>query len=250
MRIIKLIYKLLSKGYKKLGYRESFSADGEDSILNKYLFGLEKGNYIDIGSNQPILGSNTYKLYLRNWKGICLDPIPNLKKKYKFSRPKDLFINSGIRSNTNNSKLNYYYYASASDLSTFDINRAEKLKREFNRIPTSITEISCLTCRDLIKIANNFFKEYYEIHFLNIDTEGFEYEICKDLFLEKKFPWIICVEELGYNAENIFSSNLYKLMKKNNYGLGSRTFLSSIYVRRDILSKLPSPYLKELIETV
>ena len=77
MRFNKLLYRLLSKLYKKLGYRESFSADGEDSILNKYLFGFEKGNYIDIRSNQPILGSNTYKLYLRNWKGICLDPIPN-----------------------------------------------------------------------------------------------------------------------------------------------------------------------------
>ncbi len=246
MRIIKLIYKLLSKVYVKLGYRESFSADGEDSILHKYLLGFEKGNYIDIGSSQPILGSNTYKLYLRNWKGICLDPLPDLKKKYKFFRPKDLFINSGIRSKTNNSKLKYYYYADVSNLSTVDSDRAEKLKRDFNRIPTSINEISCLSSRDLLKIANKFFIDSYEIHFLNIDTEGFEYEICKDFFLEKKFPWIICVEELGYNAENIVSSNIYKLMKENNYGLGSRTFLSSIYIRNDKLSKLPSPYLKEL----
>ena len=247
MRIIKLIYKFISKVYISLGYRESFSADGEDSILNKYLFGFEKGNYIDIGSNQPIIGSNTYKLYLKNWKGICLDPIPDLKKKYRFYRPKDLFINSGIISKNNNSTLKYYYYAEASDLSTFDINRVDKLKKDFNRIPTSITEINTLTSKDLIKIANKFFKESKEIHFLNIDTEGFEYEICNDFFVEKKFPWIICVEELGYNAENIFSSKVYKLMKENNYCLGSRTFLSSIYLRNDKLSQLPSPYLKELL---
>lgn len=246
MRIIKLIYRFLSKLYCSLGYRESFSADGEDTILNKYLFDLEKGNYIDIGSNQPILGSNTYKLYLKNWQGICLDPLPDLKKKYNFYRPRDLFINSGIVSKKNNSQLNYYYYAEASDLSTFDINRVDKLKKDFNRIPSSIMEISTLTSKDLIKIANKLFKDSSEIHLLNIDTEGFEYEICKDFFLEKKFPWIICVEELGYTADNIFSSNLYKLMKENNYKLGSRTFLSSIYLRKEKLSQLPSPYLKEL----
>ena len=81
---------------------------------------------------------------------------------------------------------------------------------------------------------------------MNIDTEGFEYEICKDFFLEKKYPWIICVEEIGYNVENIVSSNVYKLMKENDYVLGAKTFLSSIYFRNDKLSELPSPYLKEL----
>ena len=96
MSIIKLIYKFASKLFKFLGYRECFSADGEDSILDKYLLGFEKGNYIDIGSNQPIRGSNTFSFYLKNWKGICLDPLPNLKKKYRFYRPKDLFINSGF----------------------------------------------------------------------------------------------------------------------------------------------------------
>ena len=42
MIFIKLLYKLLSKLYTKLGYRESFSAYREDSILNKYLFGFYK----------------------------------------------------------------------------------------------------------------------------------------------------------------------------------------------------------------
>ena len=247
MRITKLIYKFLSKLYKFLGFRVSFSHDGEDSILDKYLLGYEKGNYIDIGSNQPVFFSNTFSLYLKNWNGICLDPLPNLKKKYRFYRPKDLFINSGILSKKNNAKLKYYYYADHADCSTFDSERVDKLKKDFNRNPTSISEISTLTSKDLIKIANKFFKKSNEIHLLNIDTEGFEYDICKDFFLEKKYPWIICIEELGYTAENISLSKVYKLMKENEYVLGARTFLSSIYLRKDKLTQLPSPYLKELL---
>ena len=170
-----------------------------------------------------------------------------MEKKYKLFRPRDLFINSGILSKINKSKLKYYYYQDNPDCSTFDISRVDKLKRDFNRYPTLVNEISTISAKDLIKLSNKFFKNLNEIHLLNIDTEGFEYEICKDFFSENIFPWIICIEELGYNAENIVLSNVYKLMKKNNYFLSSRTFLSSIYVRSDILSKLPSPYLKELI---
>ena len=41
------------------------------------------------------------------------------------------FINSGITSQNNNSTLKYYYYAEASDLSTFDTSRVDKLKKDF-----------------------------------------------------------------------------------------------------------------------
>ena len=81
MQITNLFYKALSRFYKIFGYKASFSSDGEDSILDKYLLNFRKGNYIDIGSNHPILFSNTFLFYLKNWRGICLDPLPFLKKK-------------------------------------------------------------------------------------------------------------------------------------------------------------------------
>ena len=96
MKIISFFYKFLSRIYIKIGYNGTFSDDGEDSILYKYFLEFKKGNYIDIGANHPIIGSNTFFFYLKNWRGICIDPLPFLKKKYRFFRPFDLFINSGI----------------------------------------------------------------------------------------------------------------------------------------------------------
>tara|TARA_A100001035_G_scaffold168272_1_gene133416 strand:- start:122 stop:979 length:858 start_codon:yes stop_codon:yes gene_type:complete len=248
MKAVNLFYRLLSRFNKFFGYKESFSGDGEDSILNKYLLDLKEGNYIDIGSHHPVTLSNTFSFYLKNWKGICLDPLPLLKKKYELYRPSDLFINSGIisKQESNGKKLKYYYYKKHPDCSTFDPDRVEKLRINFNRKPTSIKEVSTITVDDLIKIADKFYNESYEIHLLNIDTEGFELDICKDFFLIQKYPWIISVEEIGYTAENINLSDINKLMKENNYILGARTFLSSIYIRKDKISKLPSPFLKEL----
>jgi hypothetical protein len=248
MNIIILFYKAKSKLLRFLGFTPVFSLDGEDSILNKYFCNFNKGNYIDIGSNEPVKNSNTFAFYLKNWSGICVDPIPYLKRKYKFYRPRDLFINSGISGNSKNSnnELNYYFYKDYPDCSTFDPQRVIKLRKNYRREPTSVTGISILTVAKLLEISSNFFRNNENIHLLNLDTEGFEYEICENFFLEKVFPWMICIEELGYTAENVTTSKIYELMKNNNYLLASRTFLTSIYIKKDKIPILPSPFLKEL----
>ena len=60
MKAVNLLYKILSRFNKIFGYKESFSGDGEDSILNKYLLDFKQGNYIDIGSHHPVVLSNTF----------------------------------------------------------------------------------------------------------------------------------------------------------------------------------------------
>ena len=94
--MILLIYRILKKLSSIAGISSSFASDGEDYILLKYLWGIEDGNYIDIGSHKPIKHSATFCLYLLGWRGICVDPIPYLKKNYRILRGKDLFINAGV----------------------------------------------------------------------------------------------------------------------------------------------------------
>ena len=78
----------------------------------KYLAKIENGKYIDIGANAPVWGSNTFYFYLLGWRGVCLDPLPNLKNKYRLIRGKDKFINASIfgSKSRNQYKLNFYYY--------------------------------------------------------------------------------------------------------------------------------------------
>ena len=93
---VKIFYYLVKVFNKAVGIPFSFSHDGEDLILIKYLSNLKNGNYIDIGSHQPVNGSNTFFFYLKGWKGICIDPLPNLKYKYSLIRRRDKFINAGL----------------------------------------------------------------------------------------------------------------------------------------------------------
>ena len=55
-----------------------------------------------------------------------------------------------------------------------------------------------------------------EIHLLNLDVEGFEENILESFFSSKNFPWVVCVEDLGFLADELNRSNIDSLMKKNS----------------------------------
>jgi len=219
-----------------------FSADGEDIILRKYLSGIENGFYIDIGAHYPIEGSNTFGLYLNGWSGICIDPLPGLNRRYDFWRPRDKFIGAGISSDATQS-LNYYYYENITDNSTFSPERVETLKLIYGRVPTSVHPVKTTT----IEYICNKYGVEDTIHFINIDVEGMELEILKQIFSEGLSPWILCVEEISKTAETISQGEIYSILRENGYIFAARTFLTSIYVKKEDIHMMPSPYVKELI---
>ena len=60
----------------KLQHRISFSQFGEDISILHILFtrlNIRNGFYIDVGCNRPIHCSNTFNLYLREWRGLTID---------------------------------------------------------------------------------------------------------------------------------------------------------------------------------
>ena len=243
------IFYFLVRGFCKIaGISFSFSSDGEDFALIKYLSKIKNGNYIDIGSHQPVRHSNTFLFYLLGWKGICVDPLPSLKKKYRFIRGRDKFINAGVFGSRSNiqEEFNFYYYKNHTDNCTFDPARVKELSANFGREPSSVISVPKITVAEILSSSEEFFRESAEIQLLNLDIEGFEIDILEDLFSQNVFPWVVCVEELGQTAETLQNGEIYKLMKNNGYILGSRTFLSSIYVLKNQLNHLPSPFIKEL----
>lgn len=245
---IKIFFFIIKVINKISGLSFSFSNDGEDFALIKYFSKIKKGSYIDIGSHLPVRGSNTFMFYLLGWKGICIDPLPNLKNKYRFIRGRDKFINAGIvgSNSSNKTELNFYYYKSHSDNSTFDPERVRQLSDTFGREPSSVIPVPKISVSEIILSNEDFFIENKDIHLLSLDIEGFEKEILEDFFSNDLFPWAVCVEEIGQTAETLTNGEIHGLMKDNGYILGSRTFLSSIYILRKQLTKLPSDYIKEL----
>ena len=237
-------FKLIGKFSSKIGLAFSFSSDGEDLILSKILGGIKNGKYIDIGSHYPIRHSNTFLFYLKNWSGICIDPLPELKSKYKILRGRDLFLNVGISHDSKVDNMIFYYFKRNPDNSTFDKERVNDLKNLYGRTPSEKIKIKLVSIKEIVQMRT-FIEFDSTIHLLNLDIEGFEKEILVSFFSEKIFPWVICVEDLGFLTDDLDKSEIDILMKKNNYALGMKTFLSSIYIYKPSISKLKSPYVKE-----
>ena len=240
-------YKILRKICNTFNVSFSFSSDGEDYVLFKIFNGIENGNYIDIGANHTILHSNTFSFYIAGWRGVCVDPIPSLVRKFKFFRSQDIFISAGLDSDGNNKSLPFYYYANHPDNSTFDIDRVKVLESLHSRVPTRVIDIPLVTVSQIIdKLTVN--NDNTIVHLLSIDVEGMEKKILSSFFKSRILPWVVCVEDLGYLAQDIPKTSIHKLMVQNGYKLGMRTFLSSIYILKSKIQYLKSPFTNEWIK--
>ena len=56
----------------------------------------QKGTYLDVGCATPVKYSNTFLLYLHNWKGTCVD-IRKIRR-FKWLRRRDKFVQANIQS--------------------------------------------------------------------------------------------------------------------------------------------------------
>ncbi|MFV8440714.1 hypothetical protein [Flavobacterium sp. LB2P44] len=108
-------------------YNISFSKSGDDIQLMKLINSNNPGVYVDIGCWHPIKSSNTYFFHLRKWKGICIDPNPELKSLYEKFRPEDNFVNVGI--GNSNITLDYYMFEESS-MNTFSCDFIKKYNLE------------------------------------------------------------------------------------------------------------------------
>jgi hypothetical protein len=105
----------------------SFSQFGEDLVLQILLQPGREGTYVDVGANHPIKGSNTFRLYLRGWNGLAIDPNPSFASEFKKFRPRDRYLTEGVALE----RSTLTYHAFEDDVyNTFDPSVVSKLLDE------------------------------------------------------------------------------------------------------------------------
>jgi FkbM family methyltransferase len=214
----------LLKNLKHSRGKRFFSETGEDILLRE-VFNDQTGSYLDIGSGHPVIGSNTYYFYKKGWRGICVDPQPNLKIAYKILRPKDIFLADVI---SNKSKLIYYKFEN-SLLSTSDkkvANFHNKRGLNFQTIELKSVSIKKLLPRNIDSTEN---------YFISIDVEGAEIDILKDVDFSKQRPKAIIIE--SWSKPWKIDTDIHKFFKSANYELIAYSGLSALFVPLEMKSK-------------
>ncbi|MEV4781707.1 FkbM family methyltransferase, partial [Burkholderia sp. LMU1-1-1.1] len=70
----------------------SYAPNFEDVLLWRALRHVEHGFYIDLAPTAVRLGSSTWALYERGWRGLHLTPAPALARQLRAARPADVTL--------------------------------------------------------------------------------------------------------------------------------------------------------------
>jgi len=184
----------------------SYAQNYEDVILHRALKHIDKGFYIDVGANDPIIDSVTKAFYDIGWRGINIEPVSEWFKKLQQNRPED--INLQLAVGARKSEVNFFELV-GTGLSTMDKSIAKRHEKEHD---FEIIEYKILAVR-LTTICEQH--PHTDIHFLKIDVEGTELSVLQGLDLKKIRPWIIVVEStLPNSQEENYEEWEYSLTKR------------------------------------
>jgi FkbM family methyltransferase len=205
----------------------SYSQAGEDAII-RYLFGdygLTEITYLDIGTNSPIIGNNTYWFYKNGSKGVCVEADSTLINLIKLKRPKDKILNVGV-SISKNSFADFYVFNQPA-INTFDKFEAEKRLQSGLYNVIKVEKVALMNINDII--SNNFNKFP---DFLSLDIEGLDLDVLKSLDLNKYPIPVICVETCRYSESYIRPKDLdiIDFLTTNGYFIYADTYLNTIFV--------------------
>lgn len=208
-----------------LGLTSPYYSQGqEDRLLNILFHDLSQGTYVDVGAHDPVSLSNTYFLYSKGWKGICLDPNDAFSSRYREVRPRDTLLHIAASDFEGEAGFNFGKYDVHSSLKKSENNAVSQKQVKVRKLASVLDE-------------HNINPEF---EFLSIDTEGTELDVLKGLNLKKYRPKNILVE---YNTAGKLHSGLQPFLIENGYQVimvNAWNMLFSSDMEAD-LSKLFSP---------
>jgi len=235
LSIKNFLKKILSSTFFR-HIRTSYSQSGEDIIISDLFarLGIKNPSYLDIGANEPVSLSNTYRLYSRGSKGVCVEPNPILYKKLLRKRRRDTCINAGVAFDEKTEADFYLFPEKAHGLSTFSKTEADFWAHTGNE------EIGKFQPERIIKIPliniNQIIEKYFSPYpnFISIDVEGLDLQIAKTINFDKYKPEVFCVETLGFIEGNkqIKKHDLIRFFESKGYFVYADTYINTILCLR------------------
>ncbi|MEM3291053.1 MAG: FkbM family methyltransferase [Candidatus Micrarchaeaceae archaeon] len=163
----------------------SYAQNFEDVMLWRALKHIEKGFYIDVGAFSPDLDSVTKAFYEKGWRGINIEPNPQLYEELLQKRSEDINLQCALSDKEGSAEM---YFLPNTGLSTLDETIAKKHNEQGWNVNLSFVNI-CTLAKVCEKYASN-----KDIHFLKVDVEGYEKQVLSGNNWQRYRPWIVVVE--------------------------------------------------------
>jgi FkbM family methyltransferase len=198
----------------------SYAQNFEDVMLWRALGHIDRGLYIDIGAQDPVVDSVSLAFHEHGWRGIHVEPTPHYAELLRQQRPGDKVIQAAVGSTKG---ILPFFEIPHTGISTADAAIADQHReRGFD-----IHEISvpCITLATVFKEC-----QAQEIHWLKIDVEGLEEQVLRSWGAAKARPWIVVVESTLPLTQTESHESWEALLLERNYSAVYSDGLNRYYV--------------------
>ena len=191
--------------------KELTGADREKELVAEFFAGA-RGFFAEVGANDPRYGSQSWHLEQAGWRGVLVEPLPELADRLRAERTAQVF--SVACSSPANAGQRLTLHA-AGPLSSLDRSRMSA-----GALPETTIDVPVRTLDDILAEAG----APVPLDFLSIDVEGHELEVLSGFDLARWRPRLILIED--YVAD----LTKHRLLRRSGYRLIRRTDSNGWYV--------------------
>jgi len=198
---------------------KTYSQGQEQDKILEYFREYDYGTFLDIGAYHPETFSNVRGLYELGWKGVLIEPA-----KENFENIRDYYIRDKEIEVVNTCIGDYdgeieFFDSQGDAIGTTDKSHRDLWAKNYG-VPYQSTTASIMTIETLLSKT-----DYETFDFINIDTEGTNYEILITIPLHRLGCKMLCVE---WNSKDFTKYNTY--MTNQGYRLIFKNAENLIYV--------------------
>jgi FkbM family methyltransferase len=184
---------------ERLGLLKFPSQIGQDRWVAEKVFpGVGNGYFLDVGSADGFVNSNTWALEQRGWKGICVDPFPSNMQGRTCQMFREAVDAEGGQ------KVKFTNAGELGGISNY-IDRWKDLVKDAKTV-----ELTTVTLGNILQRANapSF------IHFMSLDIEGAELEALRGFPFDQYKIGSMAIE---HNNEEPKRSQIEEFLKGKGY---------------------------------
>jgi FkbM family methyltransferase len=189
--------------WKRLKF--TYAQEGED-IIAQALLPEANGFYVEVGAFHPVSISNTYLFYRKGWRGIVIDPVPEVVELFRQRRPNDLVVECAVSNEEGERRFDIMQVGETNRLDGETVSEPAKA-------PLRSIQVRC---RKLASILDEHLPTGKMIDFLSVDTEGHDLNVLQSNDWQRYRPRLVAVEDFLPEAESpvcrFMFQHGYKLM--------------------------------------
>ena len=203
----------------------SWSQEGEDMVLRRLLESRPRGPgfYVDVGAHHPTRFSNTCHWSRAGWRGINIEPNPEVQAAFARQQPRDINLCVGVSDSPGTLR---YSMLDDPALNTFDETLAARHAATGRWKIVRTVEVPV---RRLDAILAEYLPAGTAIDFLSIDVEGLDLQVLRSNEWQRWRPRHVLAEDHTLALDALETSALHSLMPGLGYRLVAKTVCTVFY---------------------